>query len=655
MTSICQHPKTESLLPALPVFDTGNRDDWSAPLNAFQPTGLVNPTAPPKATGEPGYPLHWAITNHEIESLSRLIAIGEMDINGTDMDGLSPLHLAALQGNIECLELLLMNAPGVLVNAKVVNGISPLCLAACNGHSGCVEVLLNAPGIMVNDKADSGWTPLSFAANNGHSDCVRALLRVPGIMVNEKDADGWTPLSLAAHNGHDGCLVAILNALDVRVNEKINAGMTPLCIAALNGYNRCIEALLSAVGIRVNETDDNGWTPLSLAAHNGHDECVKALLRAHGILVNKKNHDGWTPLCLAAARGYEEIVKALLSAPGILINEKNIDGLTPLHCATGNGHEVCMWLLIASQEMKIMLLNAAYEGQPGVLAEVLGILNILEEPTKSEAVMLVLNLADRDGKTLTFLAAQSGCDEVVALCLNALKALSEWKNPMVIRAALSVADRFGRTPLYIAAFLGHDNIVTRLLSAFTEYHDVVRQLMNVVNGLPKAEKVAVFGTLAGAVDQFKRKPLSVPVDNSCGEVVDQLIQAFPLLSAVLGKHKNSVKQLMQALQALPGDKRSYAIMTTLKKTRAEDGATPLYIAVSLGSIKIIKSLLGSVFTLLTDGKRKEAREVLYCACRVEKEDRAMEGITPLRIAVINRHGEAVKLLLDAKRKLFSII
>lgn len=93
-------------------------------------------------------------------------------------------------------------------------------------------------------------------------------------------------------------------------------------------------------------------------------------------------------------------------------------------------------------------------------------------------------------------------------------------------------------------------------------------------------------------------------------------------------------------------------MAVLKQVRPEDGATPLYIAASQGNIEIMKPLLSAVTILLADGKRKEAREVLYSACTVKEEDGTLMAITPLRIAAINRHDKAVNLLLEKIRKLF---
>ncbi|WP_373691014.1 ankyrin repeat domain-containing protein [Endozoicomonas sp. ONNA2] len=84
----------------------------------------------------------------------------------------------------------------------------------------------------------------------------------------------------------------------------------------------------------------------------------------------------------------------------------------------------------------------------------------------------------------------------------------------------------------------------------------------------------------------------------------------------------------------------------LKQNQPEEGETPLYIAASQGNIEIMKLLLNAVSTLLADGNRKAATQVLYSACNVKEDDGTLMEITPLRIAAINRHDKAVNLLLE---------
>jgi ankyrin repeat protein len=80
-------------------------------------------------------------------------------------------------------------------------GITPLHLAAMSGNMDVVGLLLLSKGD-VNATDDKGWTPLHYAAANS-SDEVAGLLLANKAEVNAKDKNGTTPLALAVTNGNN--------------------------------------------------------------------------------------------------------------------------------------------------------------------------------------------------------------------------------------------------------------------------------------------------------------------------------------------------------------------------------------------------------------------------------------------------------------------
>lgn len=74
---------------------------------------------------------------------------------------------------------------------------TPLHAAAGNGNTIIVKVLIDIPGIKLNARDNRGRTPLHLASENGHIDIVRMLLATPGIRPNIKDEYGNTALDLA--------------------------------------------------------------------------------------------------------------------------------------------------------------------------------------------------------------------------------------------------------------------------------------------------------------------------------------------------------------------------------------------------------------------------------------------------------------------------
>jgi hypothetical protein len=92
----------------------------------------------------------------------------------TDRDnlGLTPLHWAALGGQLPVTELLL--GYGADINAKDTNGSTPLHCAAVNGHRTVAELLLYH-GADPTIKDVSGIWPALKAVKEGHSDLAELL------------------------------------------------------------------------------------------------------------------------------------------------------------------------------------------------------------------------------------------------------------------------------------------------------------------------------------------------------------------------------------------------------------------------------------------------------------------------------------------------
>ncbi|MCP4748815.1 MAG: ankyrin repeat domain-containing protein [Desulfobacteraceae bacterium] len=141
-----------------------------------------------------------AIRNGDVKWAKKWIDAGA-DVNQADNNGITLLHLAAHEGHIEVVKLLLSH-PNIDVNQADNNGITLLHLAARRGHVEIVKLLLSRPGIDVNKADNYGWTPLSMAAGRGHVEIVKFLLSRPGIDVNKADKWSQTPLYWAAEYGH---------------------------------------------------------------------------------------------------------------------------------------------------------------------------------------------------------------------------------------------------------------------------------------------------------------------------------------------------------------------------------------------------------------------------------------------------------------------
>ena len=107
----------------------------------------------------------------------RQIITGVEDINQPDNDGITPLHIAAQNGNIEIVTQLL--AAGANVNIADSEGTTPLYMAAFYGFIEVLEKLLNA-GANVNITERFGTNPLNTAIFKGYKNIISKLIAYGG-------------------------------------------------------------------------------------------------------------------------------------------------------------------------------------------------------------------------------------------------------------------------------------------------------------------------------------------------------------------------------------------------------------------------------------------------------------------------------------------
>ncbi|XP_072286884.1 ankyrin repeat and SOCS box protein 12-like [Pyxicephalus adspersus] len=163
------------------------------------------------------------------------------------------LHLAVSMDNPQLLsELLSRVRYKNYIDSRSGWGVpmTPLRLAASNGSLECLNILL-ANGSEVDILDVKAQTPLFAAVSAGHLECVRALLKV-GANPCGSVHNNCTPVLTAAREGNAKILKELLDyGADANVRAKVANRFTPnpnctgpLYLAAVYGHLDCFRFLL---------------------------------------------------------------------------------------------------------------------------------------------------------------------------------------------------------------------------------------------------------------------------------------------------------------------------------------------------------------------------------------------------------------------------
>lgn len=182
--------------------------------------------------------LHWAAKcNQAKEELEACIQQGNSLNDANNPFHVTPLYMAAMEGNAQSLEALL--ALGADKTVCACNGATPLHAAAESGQLSGVNILIKA-GAAINAQCQVGGTPLMAAVQRNRLDVARALIE-SGAEVNARLKDGGTALILAAQFGYAEIVQLLLeNGADT---EHTVQGKTALDAAKANRHQDVITLL----------------------------------------------------------------------------------------------------------------------------------------------------------------------------------------------------------------------------------------------------------------------------------------------------------------------------------------------------------------------------------------------------------------------------
>lgn len=226
-------------------------------------------------------PLHWAVRCGNLAVAEELIVLGA-DPSARDHQGRNPLHYSLVRGlDPSIFDLLVRHGAPLTGNDTSSNGMSPFHIACINGRVDAIEVMLRGDH-RVDVKSlysPEGVTALHLATWGQHPETVHMLLDHGADMFLQKKCGDSTLHVAVYHNAH-GCLRALLGHLRMMAHPQDNGQRM---------FTKPEEQTILHYAARVGDLET-----LTILAEGGIDT-----LRNAGILgpdtVAAKNADGSTP------------------------------------------------------------------------------------------------------------------------------------------------------------------------------------------------------------------------------------------------------------------------------------------------------------------------------------------------------------------------
>lgn len=208
MTAIVsgQEKAVRTLVDAKPALDARSRDGrtalvWAAGWGSPDTVQLLlDAGAATNVRDEANWTaLNMASARGDAESVNRLVKSGA-DVNAKNKWGQTALMTALRAGNIDKVEILL--AAGANPNDTDLDGLSPMHMAADSGVPASVIVMLVKRGGNVDAQSGDGLSPLMIACDRGDIEKVKVLLGA-NCKTGLKDKDGSTALDWALRRSDD--------------------------------------------------------------------------------------------------------------------------------------------------------------------------------------------------------------------------------------------------------------------------------------------------------------------------------------------------------------------------------------------------------------------------------------------------------------------
>lgn len=286
--------------------------------------------------------VHEAAASKKLEILRHLVEVIHVPCDMSEYDGMTPLIIAARNGSVEMVKILLKN--GAKPFKKDHDEASPLTYAVLRNHYEVAELLLKHSTRTINDAPFIDSPPIFMALAEGNIKMAELLFSYRA-NISLKSREGWNIVEfMCAHNVLREGLEFLLRRTKLSFQAfmgKYAPNSKPLILLASSRLATHSVKKLIELGFDVKEQDDNLNTALHLACKSsnyelvdglaststGNSELVDFLLKC-GLDPLARNKYGETPLLYVI--NTPVLKRVLESCPNPLEVEKPGDNLLPV-------------------------------------------------------------------------------------------------------------------------------------------------------------------------------------------------------------------------------------------------------------------------------------------------------------------------------------